>query len=302
MPLMVAVWACALICLSSAFGGAAIAGPGRVALLIGNSEYNGIPGIQRQGDPLEGHLNDLPNACSDVEAVAAELELRGWDMDLEVQLECDATASQIRNALVAFTERYMDMADGGFGFIYYAGHAVQVDGQAFIFGADAVVDVEKSIDNYEQYPDGNIFARSVRIKEGILGEIGRPGDSSIFMVLDACRENFISEEMKKRLQPQGLRVSAPTGPMTQYPGFKILYSTAEGEFASDGVGAASPFAEEFIFAMRQPHRLDTLITTVVKRVANKTFEFDKETAQLPQEVGSLQPPPPELCFSNVCNK
>ena len=75
---------------------------------------------------------------------------------------------------------------------------------------------------------------------------------------------------------------------------KYLYSTANGRLASDGAGGNSPFATQFADQMDKQPNIDHFIRHVVKRVIDAT----KSTPlpQVPEEIGTFNPPPPDACF------
>jgi uncharacterized caspase-like protein len=187
-----------------------------------------------------------------------------------------------------------------FGFIYYAGHGAQVDRDTYIFGTDAENDIDNVVNRYSHSPDANLFRGGIKFRDEILDQIGSPGKGTLFVVLDACRENPLFDNLRARKIP----LTGPLGRSIQpFPGLKILYSTSGGAIAGDGAGGNSPFATIFAREMMKTASVDYLIRSVVHDVFFETSDpSSRQTLltnviQSPEETGSLQEPPPDVCFS-----
>jgi uncharacterized caspase-like protein len=86
----------------------------RIALVIGNSAYRDAP---------------LRNGAKDAEAVAKELENIGFS----VRLRGDLKRSELASALADFAE---DAADSDIAVIFYAGHAMEYEGETYLIPVD----------------------------------------------------------------------------------------------------------------------------------------------------------------------
>ena len=87
----------------------------RVALVIGNSEYQNI-----------GKLNNPKNDANDMSSV-----LRKLNFDVTTLIDADLPA--IQNAVTTFLKSLDDYAVGLF---FYAGHGMQIDGKNYILPVD----------------------------------------------------------------------------------------------------------------------------------------------------------------------
>jgi uncharacterized caspase-like protein len=270
----------------------------KMALLIGNADYDENGTFTPANETPEDRLPDLRNPCNDVMLIESKLIRLGWDEHNVITL-CNAKKIDIIEAIQDFTQNYMSGVQP-FGFIYYSGHGVQVDADTYIFGVDTQADIDKAVDRYHRNPHSTLFVGGIRLREEILDEIGDPGNGSILLVLDACRENPIVEAMARR----GITIGGPRRGARPAPGLKMLFSTADGDLAGDGAGGNSPFATIFARNMMSEPSVDYLIRSVVYDVYQETSDPQKRArlftniVQLPDEVGTLQRPPPDVCFTN----
>lgn len=99
--------------------------PERVALLIGNGDYDNAPAAE--------------TAVRDVRAVGDALKSAGWDVTTGTDMDRDA----MRAALDRFAQRAQGAEDV---LVYYSGHALRTGGQTYLAPvdqeADSLVDVE----------------------------------------------------------------------------------------------------------------------------------------------------------------
>ena len=173
----------------------------RVALVIGNGQYQYARGLAQPDD--------------DARVMAAALESVGFEVMLLLDLDRDALKRAVRDFGATLSQ-------GGVGMFYYAGHAVQADGQNYLVPVDQDVPSELYIDLH-----------FVDIRE-ILSAMHLAGNRLNIVVLDACRSN----PYEGRWQPEGgtrgvsgglMSVEAPFGTL-------IAYSTAPGQPARDDSG------------------------------------------------------------------
>lgn len=261
---------------------------GRVALLIGNQAY--------QNPTVPGTLKNLKNACNDVEKIAAELERDGWDPEKEIIKACNITRSKMADLVYDFKTRYFDYVNT-LGFIYYSGHGIAVDSETYLFGTDAKISVPVVADRRVRHPNGAIFDGGLRLYGDVISAVGDAGMGSIFIVIDACRENPIDDYlMQQSATNPGLAKNWRPGGSYSRPriGIKLLYSTTYGDLASDGVGGNSPFAERFVEIMNKWDRIADLVGAVIRSVSDSTR--NSRIKQIPDVVGELNPPPPMPCL------
>ncbi|MET3889075.1 putative caspase-like protein/opacity protein-like surface antigen [Bosea sp. OAE506] len=215
-------------------GGAALAqaavSPKRLAFVIGNGTYSTIPRLQ--------------NALNDATATRTVLQEAGF----EVVPASDATLTDLRNALDRFIDRVSEAGRGTTALVYYAGHAVQLDGTNYLLPID--VRPQRSAD---------IPNQALSLSE-ILRRLDSTDAASKIVVLDACRNNpFATAELSRGLALQlvdgaqeGVRSEAGLARIDSGSGTFVAFSTSPGATAADGTGPNSPFTTAFLHEIREP--------------------------------------------------
>jgi len=186
----------------------------RVALIIGNSDYN------------KATLK-LVNPTNDAAAMQRALHDAGFDTILKL----NATRRDMYRAVDDFSTR-IGRDPHAVGLFYYAGHGVQADGANYLIPVDAEIESEADL-------EANAFE-----VEKILQAMKRAQNEMNIVILDACRDNPLP---KTRSFDRGLaRMDAPSGTF-------IAYAAAPGQVAHDGAsGGNGVFTGELIKAMAQP--------------------------------------------------
>jgi branched-chain amino acid transport system substrate-binding protein len=196
---------------------AALAQTGKVALVVGNSEY--------------AHAPRLANPSADAEAIAGALSRIGF----AVQQQRDLSVDGLRQALRRFAA---DAAKADVALVYYAGHGIEVSGSNYLIPVDASLSSDLDID-YELVPVDLVMrsiagARTLRI-----------------VLLDACRDNPFSPQItsgagQQRSIGRGLgRVD------TSLSNTIVAYAAAAGATAADG-DIHSPFAAALLKHIETP--------------------------------------------------
>ncbi|HEV2556359.1 MAG TPA: caspase family protein [Bosea sp. (in: a-proteobacteria)] len=225
-----AVIASALVVASQTVRAQAPNGAKRLAFVIGNGAYTAIPPLQ--------------NALNDATATRSVLQEAGF----EVVPATDATLSDLRGALDRFIERVREAGRGTTALVYYAGHAVQLDGTNYLLPVD--VRPQRSAD---------IPAQALSLSD-ILRRLDGTGAVSKIVVLDACRNNpFATAELSRGLAlhlvdgaQDGIRSEAGLARIDSGSGTFVAFSTSPGATAADGAGANSPFTTAFLREIREP--------------------------------------------------
>ncbi|CAL4866989.1 hypothetical protein MMA231_01238 [Asticcacaulis sp. MM231] len=217
--------------------------PNRFALIIGvGPKYTEL-----------GSLPRLENSCSEAHAVAEALRANYWTDVFE--LPCDATNDQIYEAIQKFKDK-VNLTPRAFALIYYTGHGIQAGNKNYIFGANTDIDAvklaaeavaTKRIRFDTTDPDTHQYVRnSVDIAEPF-AHLESPYSKSVIILLDACRDNPIEEELHR----VGIKVSYPTK-VQKDAGVSYLFSTQDGTPSRTGVGKElSPFTAELIATLDQ---------------------------------------------------
>jgi len=195
------------------------AASGRVALVIGNSNYAAAP--------------HLANPGTDAKLVAAALHRAGFS---DVDLQVDLSRGNFEKALRAFQAK----ADGAeVALIYYAGHGLEIDGRNWLVPVDATLADERDLPF--QGIDLDMVLGTVTGAKGLR-----------VVVLDACRDNPFTRSIRRVSGTRGLASRGLAD--IEVTGTLVLYAQRAGQTALDGtgVGADSPFATAF--AARLPER------------------------------------------------
>ncbi len=238
----------------------------RVALVIGNGQYQNI--------------EVLKNPANDASAIRQALTSRGFEVSFGVDLDREKMAD-----LVARYETAASNAD--VALIYYAGHAVQIDGENYLLPVD--VNAEK------QY---TVRINSIKLSD-IYESVGSEVDTSLLFV-DACR----NDPFKGRgLRGTGTvsRGLAPVQPLRTKNGSFVGFATESGEVASDGDGINSPYTEAILKHIHTPDiDIDVMMSRVgdyvrsatggkqtpsrVSSLSSRGFKFNPESLPVPTEV------------------
>lgn len=209
----------------------------RVALVVGNAQYKN-PGLV------------LTNPRRDAQDVAAALRGLGF----EVTLTLDASKRDFDLAMTKFARAAID-ADAAL--FYYAGHALQSQGQNYLMPTDAELEDEISLRYQTVWLDdvraGLDHARGVKI-----------------MILDACRNNPLADMLPRRAaaaqnvgRTRGLaRIDNPQGTV-------VIYATAPDQVAAEGTGRNSPFTAALLNRLGEA---GVEIGTMFRRVAADVSE------------------------------
>lgn len=190
----------------------------RVALLIGNQNYQSTPALR--------------NPVNDVELMRATLLAAGFD---EVEVAVDLDLVSMRKALRNFEDKSYgsDVA-----VLYYSGHGMEMNGQNYLIPIDAALKTDKDVED-ETLP----LDRAERSLNGAA--------KLKLVILDACRNNPFIDTMTRsagtRAMTKGLAKVEPEGADTL-----VAYASRAGTVAMDGSGVNSPFAEALSKYITQP--------------------------------------------------
>jgi uncharacterized caspase-like protein len=203
--------------LTSLFGQQALAEK-RVALVMGNSNYQNVV--------------RLNNPANDSEAMSATLKSAGFDV---VDLKRDLKANDMRRALRDFSDR---VNDADIAIVYFAGHGIEIDGVNYLIPVDAVL--ERDIDAFDE-----------AIPLDRLLTVIEPARRLRLVILDACRDNPFGKKMKRtvatRAIGRGLARVEPTNPNTL-----IAFAAKAGSTAADGDSKNSPFTAALVKYLPRP--------------------------------------------------
>lgn len=220
----------------------------RHALVIGNGNYI--------------HTPSLTNPVNDARDIAASLASAGFS----VELMLDANLADMGDGIHRFGE-LLRKNNQGAGFIFFAGHGIQHEGENYLLPVDQDIRSEAQIKR-----------KAIALSE-LLAYLDSAGNSFNMVVLDACRNNPFSSSF--RSATRGLAVVGAAPPETV-----ILYSTGAGEVAEDGEGRNSPFTSALLKSLGTPDiEVETLLRETTGAVRDAT-----EMRQIPYRYSNLSRP------------
>lgn len=190
----------------------------RVALLIGNQQYQAT--------------SPLRNPANDVDLMRETLLAAGFE-SVDVALDVDLVG--MKKALRSFEDK---VYGAEVAVLYYSGHGIEMKGTNYLIPTDAVLKSDRDVED-EALP----LERAERSLNG--------ATRLKLIILDACRNNPFLEAMAAssgtRAVQKGLAKIEPEGADTL-----VAYASRAGTVALDGSGENSPFAQALAKYIAQP--------------------------------------------------
>jgi chemotaxis protein MotB len=196
----------------------------RVALVIGNASYQTIP--------------SLPNPRNDAEDIGRALTDLGFNTILAADLD--------RNGMNDALDRFSRMMPGAdIALVYYAGHGMQFVGRNYLLPVDAKLLSTEDVNRFRLMPLDDVL------------DVLEVASGARIIILDACRNNPVEEDLKRNLASAlpGVRAVSPTRGLARISasnGLIVVYATQANQVASDGVARNSPFTAAFLRHVRTP--------------------------------------------------
>jgi uncharacterized caspase-like protein len=145
-----------------------------------------------------------------------------------VGLDLDRDGMEEKSIAFARAVRDADVA-----IFYYSGHAMQFEGFNYLMPVDAVLRDEADL------------RRLTRVDD-IVADLKEAKNLRV-LVLDACRDNPLAEELNRSLQgTRGFSVDRGLARIIPPSGMIISYATQAGRTAADGRGRNSPYTIAFL--------------------------------------------------------
>ena len=224
---------------------------GRVALVIGNAQYQGV--------------TQLSNPVNDAGDVAQRLR----DLGFTVVDGYDLGKREMEQKIGEFSDRLEGAEAGVF---YYAGHGISVAGRNFMVPTDANLSAPAKL-KFE----------SISIDD--LVELMKASTPVNVLILDACRNNPFGRG--PAIAMRGATDASPgLAAANSYAGAYTIYSAQDGAVALDGEGRNSPFALALLKHLDTP---GATIEVVMGRVKAEVEEMTKGF-QSPDAKGLLVKP------------
>jgi hypothetical protein len=208
----------------------------KAALVIGNARYEAVR-------PLKNPTNDAQDMCQAMATL-------GYKTSCYYDVK---TRAQLRSLIEDFVE---SLPDNAVSVIYYAGHAVQVQGENYLIPTGARLQSDAAIVN--ESVDLSYLMRQLR----------RTQDYLNFIILDACRDSPV---------PSGVTSLAPgLAQVTSLPnGTVVMYATAANETALDGDGRNGILTRNILVHIRDPGTIDELFGAVSSGVQKEALTLGR---------------------------
>jgi uncharacterized caspase-like protein len=179
----------------------------RVALVIGNSAYQGTPA--------------LTNPRNDATAMVTALKKRGFQLIEGFDLDKAAFDRKVRD--------FADALSGAkVGLFFYAGHGLQVGGQNYLVPVDAKLSTAAALD-WEM------------VRLDLVQRTMERETKTNLVFLDACRDNPLARNLARAMGTRSAEIGRGFAPVESGVGTLISFSTQPGNVALDGSGRNSPF-------------------------------------------------------------
>jgi len=203
----------------------------------------------------------------------------------EVAERTDLTIHDFDKAIDTFEATAQD-AD--VALFFFSGHGVQIDKRGYLAPIDVNTESE------------SIALRSLEPIQEVVSRIELTAKISV-IVIDACRDSPLQESLRRIAAEKNSRGFVPTKglPRVSIVGSNtlIVYATAPGETASDGVGRNSPFAEALLRHIETPGleielmfkhvTADVLKATSGKQQPERLSRLQNELVLLPAMSGAM---------------
>ncbi len=221
----------------------------RLALVIGNSDYQSMP--------------SLDNPVFDAQDMTAVLSQLGF----EVMLGRNVDKKTMVTAVKDFGEQLQRR--GGEGLFYFSGHGLQSRNSNYLLPVDAKINSEADIE-FEAFDAGRVLA-----------QMGQANNSANIVILDACRDNPYKTTALKGLKKGLAKMDSPSGTL-------IAFATAPDKPSWGGPGERNSIYTKHLLAALQTKAhwsAPDLFIEVRKQVMHDTKEA--EVQQVPWESVSL---------------
>jgi hypothetical protein len=190
--------------------------PRRIALLVGNSDYNANGRFDAA--PTAPFVRDLKNPCDDINYVKPRLQSQGF----EVHDFCNLDRAAFAGDANAFATEVGDVPDGSVVFVYYSGHGFQYNGRLFSVPVKFRMDADK-VGAMDVNAQAAFFMKQANDLTDWIRNLVSSTRVAVVIALDQCRDNPVGERAA-----YNDAVSIRTSPNTL-----IQYVTTPGDQAPD---------------------------------------------------------------------
>lgn len=249
------LWLWCALCLLGPFSTVQAQSGSRVALVIGNSQYQ--------------HESPLRNPGNDARLMAKTLTALGFEVDLRL----DLTKREMDEAISRFIRTSSGASSA---FMYYAGHGMQ----PFRGGRNMLLPVDSKVENDDTLDAHGIAADTIVER---LEQQSQPAGVRV-VILDACRNNprLVSRVAGRWRGDVARGLSPPKRPHDEFT--LIAFATTDQNIALDGEGANSPYAQALANHLAGADRIPLL--RIFELTADDVLEATQRQ-QRPRTFGDL---------------
>lgn len=216
----------------------------RYALVIGNQSYEQAP---------------LRNPIADATAIATKLDGLGF----KVTRALDTTLADLDSAISSFYRSIpRKQQKNTVALIYYAGHAVQLEGRNYLVPLGA------------SYTDPKDFIAGLYNLNALFQSIPLMAELQNIVILDSCRNNPFSA--------LGNMIDDGLAPLKAPAGTLIAFATEPGSAAMDGRGKNGVYTKHLLKHIQRPIPVEEVFKRVRRGVTRETRK-----RQIPWENSSL---------------
>jgi len=180
----------------------------KYALVIGNSEYT--------------NFGSLRNPGNDANDIAEALKSLGFTVDIIFNGSLD----QMEKATIRLKDRLTAAGSSAYGFFYYSGHGLQLEGINYLIPSNARI------------PDKNFIRERAFSVQIMLDVLNDSKNALNIIVLDACR-SFPTSWSRNLNSGLNIVSNPPANHI-------IMYATGAGKEASDGTGRNGLFTAHLL--------------------------------------------------------
>ena len=238
----------------------------KLALVIGNANYD---------------AGKLKNPVNDALLMASAFDSLGFDVILDTNIKTQTDFN------LTIREFGLKRKEYDVGFVYYAGHGIQVGSENFMLPTKVNLESEDDVDYF-----------GVNVQK-IVNILIRTTDQVNVLILDACRNNpFESQWNLTRSLTAGKGLAKMQAPM----GSLIAFSTTAGNVAPDGSGDNSIYCKSLYNNMfKEGLSLDQLFRNVRSEVLDATngMQQTEESTQLTGATFYLKERDYEIIYREV---
>lgn len=218
----------------------------KVALVIGNADYDAV--------------QSLPNPANDAHDMCAMLGAIGFKASCYVNVK---TRAQLKSFIQDFVE---SLPDDAVTVVYYAGHAVQVNGENYLIPTGAQLRTE-----------GAVVDEAVNLSY-LMRQLGQTRDYLNLVILDACRDNPLPASVTSHAQGLAQVVGFPNGTV-------VWYAADANASALDGTGRNGILTKNILAHIRDPGTIDETFRAINSGVQKDALAFGR--TQRPAAYGNF---------------